>query len=220
MNGPVALLLAHPDDETFLAAALIRTLANRGEAPVLLVATRGDAGLRGSQQARLLGSNLGAERERELAEAAAILGIKEVGHLGYPDGCLAEADEDEVIRQVAEYLAVHKPAALVTFPLDGGNGHPDHMAISRIGTRLVKDGHIPGLRQLYYVGSLALHEQGRKEALVLDTALHWDVKAAALAAHRSQADTISRYFGDLSAPPVEWQHERFYLAWEDGKDWP
>ncbi|MCM3750304.1 PIG-L family deacetylase [Paenibacillus pasadenensis] len=218
MKNPVALLFAHPDDETFLAAALSRKLADEGHPPVLLVATRGDAGMRGSEQAKLLGSGLGAARERELADAARILGIGAVGQLGYPDGKLEEADEKEAVRRAAEFLRTYKPSALVTFPPDGGNGHPDHKAISRIGTRLVKEGHISGLNQLYYVASPALEEQGRTAELTLDSAEQWTAKAAALAAHTSQSDTIARYFGDLSAPPKDWRYERFYLAWEDGQE--
>ncbi|MGN7457114.1 PIG-L family deacetylase [Paenibacillus pasadenensis] len=220
MKTPVALLLAHPDDEAFLAAALCRRLAERGEPAVLLTATRGDAGKRGSELAAALGRRLGEIREQELADAAAILGIREVGHLGYPDGKLAEADEREAVERAAQWLTVRRPSTLVTFPPDGGNGHPDHRAISRIGTRLVRERRVPGLDRLVYIGSETLAQEGRKEALALDTKAVWPAKAAALAAHRSQRDTISAYFGDLSEAPEAWRFERFYLAWEDGREWP
>ncbi|QJC50612.1 PIG-L family deacetylase [Paenibacillus albicereus] len=220
IKTPVALLLAHPDDESFLAAALCRRLAELGEPAVLLTATRGDAGGRGSELAASLGRRLGEIREQELEDAAAILGIREVGHLGYPDGKLGEADEEEAVERAALWLAMRRPATLVTFPPDGGNGHPDHRAISRIGTRLVQERRVAGLERLVYIGSETLAREGRKEALALDTAAVWPAKAAALAAHRSQIDTIATYFGDLSEAPEAWRFERFYLAWEDGKAWP
>ena len=44
MSQTAAFIYAHPDDETFLSGCLIRQLADQGDNPILLLATRGEAG--------------------------------------------------------------------------------------------------------------------------------------------------------------------------------
>lgn len=220
MTEPIALVFAHPDDETFLSAALIRRLADEGNAPVLLLATKGDAGKKNGAFAHLSNEELAELREAEMSRAAEILGLSAVEHLAYPDGKLQEADEAEFVRRVAGFLNRHRSPVVVTFPEDGGNYHPDHMAISRIATKAVLDGWCPHVEKLYYILSAPLAEKGVQPAFRLDTEPYWPVKAAALRAHDSQALAIERYFGPLDAFPEQRRYEAFVLAWERGEAWP
>ncbi|TYP72372.1 PIG-L deacetylase family protein [Paenibacillus methanolicus] len=220
MTAPVMFCYAHPDDETFLSAGLIRTLSDQGFPPALLLATSGDAGHKNGAYRDWTREELGALREQEMAVAAQVLGIADVRFLRLPDGRLQETDEALFVRQVAEAINRMQPAAVFTFPPDGGNGHPDHRAISRIVSKAVTEGHCGSVRRLYYVFSDSLAQEGRIPAVKIDTLHLWPDKADALRAHDSQIEAIRRYFGDLSLCLPERRYEAFALAWEDGAWWP
>lgn len=216
MKSPVAFIFAHPDDESFLSASLIRQLADRGEASALLLATRGDAGHKNGAYAHLSRQELGALRDAEMARAAEALGLREVRQLGHPDGGLNAVEEEPFVAQVAAFIDEVQARTVVTFPPDGGNRHPDHMAISRIATAAVRGGSCPTVEQLYYVWSDSLAEAGFAPTLRLDTAESWSVKADALRAHESQRLAIERYFGSLEQVPELRRYETFALVWERG----
>ncbi|WP_235941596.1 PIG-L deacetylase family protein [Paenibacillus puerhi] len=221
MSVKTAFVFAHPDDETYLASALIRRLADEGEPPVLLLATRGDAGQKNGAYAHESPGELGDRREREMQQAAQILGLAAVEHLHYPDGKLNQIEAPKFVSRVAEFLNRHGAQIVVTFPEDGGNFHPDHVAISKIATQAVLSGEARSVRKLYYIQSATLTENGREPAFSIDTEPYWPVKAAALAAHESQRLAVERYFGPLGDTlPEERRYESFALAWQDGEAWP
>ncbi|CAG7645080.1 PIG-L deacetylase family protein [Paenibacillus allorhizosphaerae] len=216
----VSIIYAHPDDETFLSACLIRQLADSGHPPALLLATRGDAGKKNGAFGHLSNEQLGELREREMSRAAAVIGLSEVVQLGYPDGKLAAVEENEAVKRVAEFINQCRSKAVFTFPEDGGNRHPDHMAISRITTKAVLSGQCPAVERLYYVMSDELRKEGHKPTLSIDTEPQWRMKAEALRAHESQILAIERYFGKLDVFPENRKYESFILAWEQGTFWP
>ncbi|TVY07734.1 PIG-L deacetylase family protein [Paenibacillus cremeus] len=216
----VSFIYAHPDDETFLSAGFIRQLADAGHPPSMLLSTRGDAGNKNGDYIHWSREQLGELREREMSRAAEILGLAEVEYLGLPDGKTAEADESTFLEGVIRFINHHRPRTLVTFPLDGGNRHPDHMAISRMTTKAVLSGRCPSVEQLYYIMSAALAEEGRKPTFQLDVERQWSMKADALRAHDSQKLAIGRYFGPLDTFPENRRYESFILAWELGEIWP
>ncbi|MGF7035481.1 LmbE family N-acetylglucosaminyl deacetylase [Paenibacillus mucilaginosus] len=208
----IGFVLAHPDDETFGSAVLARELADAGHRVVLLSATKGDAGQSGPLGPMSRGE-LAEVRVKELAEAAEILGIREVEHLGYPDGKLGDVPAEELSAKIADFLNRHGVEIVVTFPEDGGNRHPDHIAISRGARDAVFGGGSTSVRKLYYFlfGPAA---EGRRITFRLDSRARWDVKRRALLAHRSQRTVIEKYFGDLETTfPEELKYESFALAW-------
>ncbi|GLI10500.1 GlcNAc-PI de-N-acetylase [Paenibacillus tyrfis] len=220
MGEPVGFLYAHPDDETFLSACLIRQLADEGHAPVLLLATKGEAGQKNGYAAQATKEELAVIRVKEMEKAAAVLGIAEVEHLGFPDGKLDTVDETLFLDAVIGFINKHRLRIVVTFPEDGGNFHPDHMAISRFATAAVLSGRCPSVQKLYYIRSKTLTEQGYEPTLVIDTEQAWSVKAEALRAHTSQLLAIERYFGNLDVFPENRRYESFVLNWERGQRWP
>lgn len=220
MSRTTAFIFAHPDDETFLCASLIKRLAEQGDTPVLLLATRGDAGKKNGDVGHLTNEELGAQREREMDQAANILGLSTVEQLGYPDGKLKEMVEGPFIEQVIEFVQKHQPEVVVTFPQDGGNFHPDHMTISHIATSAVISGRCTSVQKLYYIASNTLKDNGHHPSITLDTEPYWPVKEKALRAHASQIYAIKRYFGDLESFPEERRYESFVLAWERGEWYP
>ncbi len=135
--GPRGLLaiFAHPDDETFGAGGVMALAATAGVRTWIVCATDGDQG--GMEGARELDPEL---RRGELRCAMTALGVAEPIFLGYgdsgmegwakPAGCLALADEEEVIERLVAVIRDLRPATVVTFDPGGIYGHPDHVAIS------------------------------------------------------------------------------------------
>lgn len=216
----VAFIYAHPDDETFLSACLIRQLADQGHKSVLLLATRGDAGQKNGHFSHYTKDELGTLREQEMMSASRILGLVEVEHLLYPDGKLNETDEEAFAARIVQFLNKHQSTVVVGFPEDGGNFHPDHMAVSKALTTAVLSGQCPSVQKLYYTLSAPLLEQGHSPSIIIHTEPMWEMKAAALKAHASQIFATEKYFGDLAQCPENRRNESFVLGWERGRQWP
>ncbi|MCD9021771.1 PIG-L deacetylase family protein [Cohnella silvisoli] len=104
---------------------------------------------------------------------------------------------NRLAEQIVQFANRHSVTSLFTFPPDGGNGHPDHVAISLATTMAYRSGLCNTVSSLYYTLSPAMAADGRSPDLTVDVAKHWTVKAAALRAHDSQKYAIVRYFGEL-----------------------
>jgi LmbE family N-acetylglucosaminyl deacetylase len=128
-DGPVAAVVAHPDDETFGLGALLANLAGEGREVSLLCLTHGEASTVGATEA------LGDIRRRELFGAAEVLGVAHVTVLDFPDGSLAALPEIELDTAIDAWLT-SDVAVLVAFEPQGVTGHPDHRAASRAVERV------------------------------------------------------------------------------------
>lgn len=133
----VVFLHAHPDDEALLTGGTMAGLAARGHRVVLVTATSGEAGLTDPNSRE----DLGRRRERELREAAAVLGCARVELLGYPDsgsdapprpGSFAALPVDGPAARLAELLREENAQVLVGYDPAGGYGHPDHVQVHRV----------------------------------------------------------------------------------------
>ena len=114
----LAVVTAHPDDETFGLGALVSTFVASGTRVSLVCLTCGESSSLGA------GDDLADRRTRELACAARRLGIEQVVLHHHRDGALDSVPLD---RLVADILAVATDAdALLTFDHGGITGHPDH----------------------------------------------------------------------------------------------
>jgi N-acetylglucosamine malate deacetylase 2 len=213
MSSTIGFIYAHPDDETFGSACYIRELSNQGHRPVLLLATKGDAGKTG-YLGPMSKERLADTRVREMEKAAAIIGMNVVEHLGHPDGKLAEVDESQLAGEVIEFINRHHCETIVSFPADGINGHPDHVAIHRAADRAVRSGACPSVQRMYCLGPLDQEEALKKADLRIDTVPMWEMKAAALLAHESQRFAVNRVFGSLEKAPQHVRYETFILTWE------
>jgi LmbE family N-acetylglucosaminyl deacetylase len=135
-------LHAHPDDEALLTGGLIARAAAEGHRVVLVVATRGEAGLTDASR----GAGLGDRRARELDTAAAALGVHQVRWLGYADSgmagarsghvaAFADADVEQAAERLATILRSEHADVLTVYDAEGGYGHPDHVQVHRVGVR-------------------------------------------------------------------------------------
>jgi N-acetylglucosamine malate deacetylase 2 len=205
------LSFAHPDDETFLSGGTICRAAAAGVTVVLSTATRGEAGKVGDPPV-CDRADLAVTREVELRRAVEILGVSALHLLGYRDRELGAAPPDEIRRHLVGLIRRYRPEVVVTFDPNGANLHPDHVAISRFTADAVAAADDPrwfpdagpahAVRRVAWVAGrhpweLARHPD-RNAAPGVDFAIDvgpwWEKKAAALAAHATQHQSVQRNF--------------------------
>jgi LmbE family N-acetylglucosaminyl deacetylase len=213
MSRALVLLLAHPDDESFLAAGTIAKCVEAGIRVGLLCATRGE---RGKTSDLCTVEELAQVREAELREASRILGIHELELLPYQDQQLVQAPVDEIRRSVVRIIRRMRPQVVLTFDPEGSNQHTDHIAISRFamdGIAAAADGRwYPGEGQAWQVDRVLWpamirvweleHMKDRAMCpgvdFLIDISEYQERKEAALKAHRTQWHGLSKLF--LSKP--------------------
>lgn len=124
-------VLAHPDDESLGFGGTLAKLAAEEVETYLLTATRGERGRFGPRGEPGDPAEVGRAREAELRAAAAVLGIRGVTVLGYPDGGVDRVPAGAAVRVIASHIRRIRPQVIVSFGPDGAYGHPDHIAISQ-----------------------------------------------------------------------------------------
>jgi N-acetyl-1-D-myo-inositol-2-amino-2-deoxy-alpha-D-glucopyranoside deacetylase len=124
----VLAIFAHPDDESLACGGTLARLADAGVRIVLMCASRGEAGSI-SDPALVPDGDLGRARERELREAAAILGVAEVIVMNHPDGDLRWDDVAQLHEEILDTIRRCRPEAVITFAEDGLYWHLDHVGV-------------------------------------------------------------------------------------------
>src|SRR5690349_16267274 len=139
MNESLRLMavLAHPDDESLGFGGTLSKYAAEGIETHLVTATRGERGRFGSLGKGGDPIEVGRVREAELRAAAAVLGIREVSILSYPDGFVDQVEPTTAVRAVVCHIRRIQPDVVVTFGPEGAYGHPDHIAICQFTTAAV-----------------------------------------------------------------------------------
>lgn len=155
-NLRLLLVHAHPDDETINNGATMALYVERGVKVTLVTCTRGEEGEVLVPELEHLASNkedrLGTHREGELADAMAVLGVKDFRFLGAPHKIYRDsgmmdtepnkrsdnfwnADLNEAAAHLVEIILEVKPQVMVTYDEIGGYGHPDHIQAHRVAMR-------------------------------------------------------------------------------------
>ena len=124
----VLAVFAHPDDESLACGGTLARLADAGARVVLLCGSRGESGSI-SDPALVPDGDLAGVRTRELAEAAAVLGIADAIVLDHPDGDLRWDDVTEFHEEIVAALYQYRPDAVITFAEDGLYWHLDHIGV-------------------------------------------------------------------------------------------
>ena len=135
VSAPLALagrtvlgIFAHPDDESLACGGTLARLADAGCRVIVVCASRGEAGSI-SDPALVPDGDLGGVRERELREAAAVLGVADVIVLDHPDGDLRWDDVPELHAEIVALIQRYRPDAVITFAEDGLYWHLDHIGV-------------------------------------------------------------------------------------------
>lgn len=215
----ILFCFAHPDDESFSGAGTAMKYAAAGVRTVLVTATLGERGKMGDPPV-CTPEELPACRERELREAARIIGFDELHLLGYRDRELADAPPDEIRRTLVSIIRGARPSVVLTFDANGFNVHPDHVAISRFTSDAIAAAEDPRwhadtgephtVSRLLWTPPIAPWDGAARDAsstgltrpmgevpgidFVIDVSAWRERRAAALRAHRSQHLSVNRYF--------------------------
>jgi LmbE family N-acetylglucosaminyl deacetylase len=126
--GTLLGIWAHPDDEAYLSSGLMAQVRGAGGRVVVVTATRGEHGT--DDPGVWPPPRLARERERELHESLALVGVHEHHWLSHGDGTLGEIPVDDGAAELLPILDDVRPDVVVTFGPDGMTGHSDHRAVS------------------------------------------------------------------------------------------
>jgi LmbE family N-acetylglucosaminyl deacetylase len=191
----ILCVAAHPDDIEFTMAGSVAKWTREGRDVVFCLVTTGGAG---TNEYTPDGDGLVPTRERELHEAARILGVKQVALLGYADGTLEPTlglrrDLTRVIRRCRPDVVVCGDPTVRYYGNEYLN-HPDHRAVASAALDAVfPSAETRGIFPELLTEGLAPHKV--KEVLIsgavppdtwIDIGDTLDVKVAALKAHASQ----------------------------------
>jgi LmbE family N-acetylglucosaminyl deacetylase len=195
----VLVVISHPDDAEFLAAPTIATLVARGATVDYLVTTDGG---KGTDDPAVTPEELAATRIAEQRAAADVLGVREIVHLGHPDGYLTPSLE--LRRDIVRHIRRLRPDLVIAQNpqrrTDGAGfvAHPDHLATGEATMaavypaardrlnfpELIDEGLEPWkVRQLLITGS-------ERPNLWIDVSATFDRGLQALRCHASQIDDL------------------------------
>lgn len=123
-------VFAHPDDEIVASGVLIRA-EEMGFKTHLVCATRGEA-CRIKNKEVMNENNKIEVRTKELEESCKVIGCSTLNFLDLPDSKGSEWIKEESERKLIEIFNKIRPNVIIALPENGGNGHPDHKAISAL----------------------------------------------------------------------------------------
>jgi LmbE family N-acetylglucosaminyl deacetylase len=225
---------AHPDDDSHAYGTLSRLQENGNEIYVLIMTT-GNVGTKDPDMTR---NRLSQIRRGEELEALSALGIPEDHYinLGYTDGMLEFADEEEVVKRLVRHIREIQPNVLISF--DPGWGYQVwHKTDHRAAAYLSADAARAAEWRLLFPGQInhqGLEAHRIDEYLFYDSpdeahnvsvdigGEHGENKVEAVAAHKSQFSSAwSNYRSEL-APDEREQYlqsirDRVYADSVDGQ---
>jgi LmbE family N-acetylglucosaminyl deacetylase len=127
--GTILAVFAHPDDEAYLAGALMATAVDAGRRVVCGTATRGELGFPDDDPRSH--DERAAVRTAELAACLAELGVTEHRWLDLPDGGCAALDDAGPVGTLRALIDEVRPDVVLTFGPDGQTFHEDHISVGR-----------------------------------------------------------------------------------------
>ena len=193
-------MVAHPDDCDFGCAGTTAVWTDAGMEVSYCIVTDGDAG--GSDRSAVR-ADVAAQRRREQTEAAAVVGVRDIEFLGYPDGRLMVSMD--LRRDISRVIRTKRPQRVVCqSPVRNFTrifaSHPDHLAAGEATLDAVypdsrnpfahmelldKEGLEPyTVDEVWLMGGTF----GVQPDRVIDVTATADRKLAALRCHRSQYD--------------------------------
>ncbi|BAJ03706.1 hypothetical protein SVI_3735 [Shewanella violacea DSS12] len=125
----ILVLLAHPDDETWVSGTLAKLAAN-GFKVIPVYATSGDRGTDHSGK-NLSGDALAKVREAEAVAACEVLGLEAPIFLRFADGSLA-LQSQRLVKEIQAMVEEIRPVAVLSFGPGGVTGNRDHIAVSTL----------------------------------------------------------------------------------------
>ena len=146
---------AHPDDECLATGGTIARASAEGHRVVLVVATDGAHGE--VPQDLEPGETLVDRRAKEIAASAKVLGVARLEMLGYKDSGMTgwsqnsdpaafiNADVEVAAQKLAKILQEENADAVTIYDWHGNYGHPDHIAVYKVGMRAAEIACTPNI---------------------------------------------------------------------------
>ena len=201
------VVVAHPDDEAFCSGWLCR-LAEQGVEIRVLCLTRGE----GKAIPGLSREEIGRVRSREMENACAILGVREVRFLDYEDPTAWEyrtfapkVSLTGLAEALIQHLSLFQPGLVITHGCAGEYGHPAHMLANSAALRAARQLR-PSLRQPLFVATTnawhpdhsipaILNREDRAHLQHHSTPAQNQRRLLALQAHRTQWEVFEKFAG-------------------------
>ena len=149
---------AHPDDECLATGGTIARASAEGHRVVLVVATDGAHGE--VPQNLEPGETLVDRRAKEVAASAKVLGVARLEMLGYKDSGMTgwsqngdpaafiNVDVEVAAQRLAKILKEENADAVTIYDWHGNYGHPDHIAVYKVGMRAAEIAGTPNIFQM------------------------------------------------------------------------
>jgi len=195
------LVLAHPDDESFICGGTLAKYASLGAEILLVCAAKGEMGRRVGIPPIVSRETLSTLRDRELQTACRYIGIRTLRYLGLIDKTVEFADKDKLTETIVGLMNGYKPDVVLTFHEKYG-GHPDHCAIGAACTaayrqyRAMQLANDEGLAYLYFINfGDGLKNPGKfglrpDQVTRIDISAHLREKLMSFRAHRTQSEIM------------------------------
>ncbi|TLS35455.1 bacillithiol biosynthesis deacetylase BshB2 [Pseudalkalibacillus caeni] len=192
MEKHVLVVFPHPDDEAFSTAGLMIQHTNQGIPVTYACATLGEMGRNMGNPFFATRETLPEIRKKELRDACAVMGIRDLRMLGFRDKTLEFENQELLIKTIGEVIDETNPSLVIThYP--GYGIHPDHDACGAAtvqAVRLIPEEKRP---KLYCLPITRDREEVLGEPDVrIDVSDVIDRKIEALKAHRSQTEGMVR----------------------------
>ncbi|MCA9371791.1 PIG-L family deacetylase [Candidatus Woesebacteria bacterium] len=129
----ILVLFPHPDDEVFSCGGTIKQAVKKGIRVTVATMTKGEKGTPDGHEEL----SLKTTRAQELQKALSYLGVTDFILNDFGDGEL-EHKRTEITAYVANLIKQLKPDLVITYDTSGFYGHPDHIVLAEVVTKLVK----------------------------------------------------------------------------------
>jgi LmbE family N-acetylglucosaminyl deacetylase len=192
----LALVIAHPDDESFLAAGTIDKNYHAGGKNFIICATFGEQG-KSRVGGKISSETLRKIRAQELNAVCNMLHVRKHFGLGLPDGAV-ESHTEKLNHLLTTELKKIKPDCVISFGKDGVSGHKDHIAAGKIARQCAEKLMVPFaafvVPSTWHASLLKKRRHGKYIAKLfsskpnLTISINSKVKLAAIKLHSSQVD--------------------------------
>jgi LmbE family N-acetylglucosaminyl deacetylase len=220
----ILVVSAHPDDETLFSGGTLAMYAQKGHDVFILETTRGEGGEVGEPPLTTR-ENLAAFREREVRQAARILGARDIFFLPYIDpfmeinGIARRIDipPADFAAAITTYVQKIDPHLIITHGSNGEYGHPQHIYTHR-ATRMALNSGRQGTALMTWSAWHTPTEYERilnqnDQADIINDISPWhDVKVAAALCHKTQHAMFLRNSGAPSVADMVRKTESFHIC--------
>jgi LmbE family N-acetylglucosaminyl deacetylase len=212
---------AHPDDADVACGGSLARWSKGGAAVHLVVCTDGG---KGTTDPKVKSGALAAQRASEVEESAAVIGLRSVVNLGFPDGELEDSDDfrrtlvTHLRRLKPDVVCGHDPTAL--FFGQSYVNHRDHriagMALlDAVSPAAALPLYFPKAGRPHQVATLLLSGTLEPDEWV-DVTDTIDAKAAAVECHRTQFDQKDGWAGEVVRNRAEEEGRRIGIRYAEG----